>query len=65
MRDQIKKFLDNTPTGLEDTNAATRVKAAEEWHRLRKGKRLTCAGIYPSDLARRAAALERYSDRPG
>ncbi|HTU23247.1 MAG TPA: serine/threonine-protein kinase [Gemmataceae bacterium] len=62
IRDQIRKFLDNTPTGLETANPAVRAKAAEEWCRLRKGKRLSAEAIPPAVVARRASALERYSD---
>ncbi len=67
VRDQIKKFLDNTSTGLETAKPADRVKAAEEWHRLRKDKRLSAEDIPSGVVARRAAQLERYSDpaRPG
>jgi serine/threonine protein kinase len=61
VRDQISKFLDNTPTGLESATPVLRVKATEEWHLLRKAKRLSVESI-PFDLvARRAATLERYS----
>lgn len=61
VRDQIKKFLDNTPTGLETASAPIREKAAKEWHRLRQSNRLSATSIPPAMVARQAATLERYS----
>ena len=62
VRDQIKAFLAATPTGLEGAAAGARLKAAEEWHRLRKGKRLAAEALSGDDLAHKAASLERYGD---
>ncbi len=65
VRDQIKKFLDQTPTGLETIPAANRVKATEEWSRLRKVGRFAVATIPAVELARRAATIERHGDPAG
>jgi tetratricopeptide (TPR) repeat protein len=62
VRDQIKKFLDQTPTGMESASAGVRLKAAEEWRRLRKSGRLSAESLPPDELANQAAALDRYSD---
>ncbi|MCZ2340750.1 MAG: serine/threonine protein kinase [Bacteroidales bacterium] len=62
VRDQIKNFLDHTPTGLEDTTASIRAKAAEEWTRLRKAGRFVAAPVSAGELARRAATMERHGD---
>ncbi len=62
VRDQIKAFLAATPTGLEGAAAGARLKAAEEWHRLRKAKRLSADALSGDDLAHKAASLERYGD---
>ncbi len=62
VRDQIKQFLAETPTGLESADAVVRVKAVEEWNRLRKNKRLSADATPWDDVAGRAASMERYSD---
>jgi hypothetical protein len=62
VRDQIKKFLDQTPTGMENVSAGVRSKAAEEWRRLRKSGRLSAESLPSDELANQAAALDRYSD---
>lgn len=62
VRDQIKNFLDHTPTGLEDATATIRAKAAEEWTRLRKAGRFVAAPVSAGELARRAATMERHGD---
>lgn len=62
VRDQIKNFLDHTPTGLEDATAGIRAKAAEEWTRLRKAGCFVAAPVSAGELVRRAATMERYGD---
>ena len=62
VRDQIKKFLDQTPTGMESTSPNIRSKAVEEWRRLRKAGRLSAESVPSDELANQAAALDRYSD---
>ncbi len=62
IRDQIKKFLDYTPTGLEGITPAIRVQAVKEWHRLRKGNRWAVEGISSTELAEKATQLKRYGD---
>jgi hypothetical protein len=62
VRDQIKSFLENTPTGLEDATASNRAKAAEEWTRLRKAGRFVAAPLSANELAHRAATMERHGD---
>ncbi|MFO0850302.1 MAG: protein kinase, partial [Gemmataceae bacterium] len=62
VRDQIKKFLDQTPTGLENAATGIRVKAAEEWTRLRKAGRFVATPVSAGELARRAATMERHGD---
>ncbi len=62
VRDQIKKFLDQTPTGLENATADLRLKAMEEWSRLRKEGRFAADTVPAAELARRAATMERYGD---
>jgi hypothetical protein len=61
VRDQIKKFLDNTPTGVEAVRVPIRDRAAEEWQRLRKAKRLSAESVPLALVAQRAATMERYS----
>jgi serine/threonine protein kinase len=62
VRDQIKQFLHDTPTGIEHARPNIRSKATEEWHRLRRAQRLSVGSMAPAALARRAAALERYGN---
>lgn len=62
VRDQIKNFLNHTPTGLEDATASIRAKASEEWTRLRKAGRFVAAPVSAGELARRAATMERHGD---
>lgn len=62
VRDQIKNFLDHTPTGLEDATAGIRAKASEEWTRLRKAGRFVATPVSAGELARRAATMERHGD---
>jgi tetratricopeptide (TPR) repeat protein len=62
VRDQIKKFLDQTPTGLENANASMRMKATEEWSRLRKEGRFAADTLSAAELGRRVATMERYGD---
>src|SRR5262249_12071931 len=62
VRDSIRSFLDTTPTGLENSPAGVRAKPAEEWTRLRKGRRLAAGTEPPGELARRAASMERHGD---
>lgn len=64
VRDQVRAFLNQTPTGLDAATAGARVNAAEEWHRLRKAGRLAAPVALP-DVSRRAATMERYGDPAG
>ncbi len=62
VRDQIKAFLEQTPTGLELAPEGSRVAATKEWAALRKAKKLASVTVMPADLARRVASLERHGD---
>jgi serine/threonine protein kinase len=61
VRDQVKAFLDGTPTGLGAVGPAVRGKAAAEWHRLRAARRLSAESISPELVVRKAAGLARYA----
>ena len=63
VRDQIKQFLQETPCGFDDTPAAFRAKAAEEWQRLRKDQRLFAEAVTPEQIAQSAGAMQRYGDQ--
>lgn len=60
LRDQIRAFVANTPTGLEATPAELRVRACDELTRLRKAGRLAAPG---RDAVH--ADLSRYADPTG
>ena len=60
IRDQIKGFLDATPTGLENAGAS-RLRAAEEWGRLRKAGRFT-SEVSAEELARRVSSIARHGN---
>ena len=62
VRDQIRAFLQQTPTGLEAASDAVRAKATEEWLRLRKANKLSAGAVLPAELARRVASMERHGD---
>ncbi len=62
VRDQIKQFLDATPTGLEAAHPDARVKAAEEWSRLRKAGRFALVRMPPAEVARRVGPMARHGD---
>ena len=62
VRDQIKQFLDATPTGLEAAHPDARVKAAEEWSRLRKAGRFAVVQMPPAEVARRVGSMARHGD---
>ena len=62
VRDQIKKFLDSTPTGLETAKSSVREKATAEWTRLRKAGRFTVIELPGIEIAQRAATMERHGD---
>lgn len=63
IRDQIMGFLRQTPTGLESRSAHVRAKATEEWLDLRKAKKLSAELHSHTDIAIRAASMERIGDQ--
>ena len=65
IRDQIRKFLKVTPTGLEKSPQAVRVQAWKEWQRLRKKGRFSFEGMSAKEVTGQAADMRRFSDPGG
>jgi serine/threonine protein kinase len=61
VRDQVRLFLEQTPTGLEGTPAEVRARCVEDLRRLRKAGRLK-AELTGRELAGRTAGMQRFSD---
>lgn len=65
VRDQIREFLAATPTGLEMSPAGLRVRACEEWHRLRKAGRFSIGDLSGKAIAQQASGIQRFGDTVG
>ncbi len=50
IRDQVRRFLEATPTGIETTDPIVRSRCLEEWSSLRKAGRFALATVDRSSL---------------